>query len=914
MKTTLRYIATLLIFLTTFIHAETIWSTGAYTNNEDRSQTLSVANASKLTVTVSGVTEANYDYMYIYDANGNEIKKLHGNINETFTVNSGSIRARFTSDRSQVRSGVTVTVVAANTSSEIHIGDWIRTNPGAGGTINMIGATASGILLTASDLSGVYISEDNGLNWNPLGETNGLLNTHISALGFHPTNSNTFYVGTGSGVYKTTNKGQNFNFITSLPYGENNDTYVQSIVISNANPKPIYITYHEWDTNSPSKIVKSIDDGQTWSDISIGTSLTTSRLRIVKLLVHPNNANLIYAISGKPRWGCSPAKAYRSTNGGANWSLLENKGDVLDLDIDFSDDNILYMSTFSAKPCQPVGEDDFSISEYVLNGGTGKLYKSTNQGTSFGEAVLNQTGIISAGTTNANNIKLINILTMKSAWWKGDEQTGTWESNSAGEKNSWNHIGSVSNWDTGYAKNTYSSLGYAFNGLNKTLTKDIFNSDRLYGANGWTMATFDGGKTFNSLSTQKVGTNTWKSTGLENIEGFALDVNDNDTSVIYMGGYDIGFWVSRDRGLSWKWQNPYKGDDSKLVEQNRYTWGATEDTSNPTQFQVIGGSNVMTLLSDPSNANVVWSSFARAQAFDDADVNGTVTSKSDRSGLFRSIDYGDTWTLSLIYKLNGTVLNTHYHARIYGLSVDKSSSSGNRVLYVTIDGHVAKSTDDGRTWHIIHEDGGLKFTAVSNGILYAGGSHGLWRFKNNIWTQMGGNFQIDMMGIGSPMIPDLTPQENETHYDANWNKVIDRYAWNGVHDIKIDPTNTNIVYVVVYGQDAQNNSKGLYKTTDGGDSWSRVSLGVFENKYLRGITINPQNPNNIFVVSSESINSGGTGGTSKGVIYSNDAGTTWHEANGAMAWKYASTIEVDSANERVWAWSPGTGLQYAEIR
>jgi len=93
------------------------WSTGTYTNNEDRNQTLSVANASKLTVTVSGVTEANYDYMYIYDANGNEIKKLHGNINETFTVNSGSIRARFTSDHSQVRSGVTVTVIDRPTST-----------------------------------------------------------------------------------------------------------------------------------------------------------------------------------------------------------------------------------------------------------------------------------------------------------------------------------------------------------------------------------------------------------------------------------------------------------------------------------------------------------------------------------------------------------------------------------------------------------------------------------------------------------------------------------------------------------------------------------------------------------------------------------------------------------------------------
>jgi len=792
------------------------------------------------------------------------------------------------------------------------LGSWTRTNPGAGGSINMIGATASGVLVAASDLSGVYVSIDKqGNHWQPRGETNGLTNTtHMSALGFHPTEGKTFYVGTGRGLYTTNDLGVHFNFKPfNLPDMGDNNTFVESVVGARKgnNTNIIYVTFHKWDVKSPSRIAKSLDGGLTWNEISIARNMTSSRLRIVKLLAHPKDADIVYAISGKPRWGCSPARGFRSIDGGSHWSLLEDKGSVLDIDVDPIDKNIIYMTTFTAKPCQPADETDFSMEEYILNDGAGALFKSVDQGGTFGNAIFNQTGIISVGVNNPSKIQLVNILTMQNAWWMEDEQensTGTWESNNGGT--TWIHVGSVANWDAGYSTNPYSAFGFPFSGLSKTLTKDIFNSDRLYGSNGWTMGTFDGGRTFKSLSTVKVGSNRWISTGLENINGNALDVNDNNPNVIYFGGYDIGFWVSRDKGLSWKRQYPFKND---LVTQNRYTWGATEDPSQPEMMKVIGGTNVMTLISDPEAANVVWSSFGRAQAFADAVVNLADSTKSDRSGLFRSTDFGDTWTLSRIYNLDGSLLDTHYHAIIYGLSVDKKSTKGQRTLYVTIDGHLARSTDDGRTWHIIRENGGLKYTAVSGHVVYAGGRSGLYRLKGGVWKQMGEDlYRVEMMGVGSPMIRDITPQENIIHYDTNYNEVVDKYAWNGVHDIKIDPANSNIVYVVVYGE-----GKGLYKTANGGNTWTRINLGDFENRYLRAITIHPQDSNIVFVTSSQNINSGGKGRSSEGIFYTTDGGTSWKEANSGMAWKFGATIEIDNLNERVWAWSPGTGVQYSEI-
>lgn len=86
------------------------WTTGAYSDNANISQTLSISEASSLTVTITGRTESNYDFITIYDANGTEVGRFHGDINESFTVNGSSIQAVLTSDGSVTESGVTVSI------------------------------------------------------------------------------------------------------------------------------------------------------------------------------------------------------------------------------------------------------------------------------------------------------------------------------------------------------------------------------------------------------------------------------------------------------------------------------------------------------------------------------------------------------------------------------------------------------------------------------------------------------------------------------------------------------------------------------------------------------------------------------------------------------------------------------------
>jgi len=110
MKLQYKISAIIVLFFATLTHAETTWTTGTYSNNQDTRQELTVPGASRIIVNIQGITERDYDFIYIYDNNGHRIKRFHGRINEEFTINTSTVTARLKTDRSVTLSGVTVTV------------------------------------------------------------------------------------------------------------------------------------------------------------------------------------------------------------------------------------------------------------------------------------------------------------------------------------------------------------------------------------------------------------------------------------------------------------------------------------------------------------------------------------------------------------------------------------------------------------------------------------------------------------------------------------------------------------------------------------------------------------------------------------------------------------------------------------
>lgn len=53
--------------------------------------------------------------------------------------------------------------------------EWVRTNPGGGGAFSTVEQGPSGVLVAASDLSGIYISYNNGQSWKPQGNLDGMV-------------------------------------------------------------------------------------------------------------------------------------------------------------------------------------------------------------------------------------------------------------------------------------------------------------------------------------------------------------------------------------------------------------------------------------------------------------------------------------------------------------------------------------------------------------------------------------------------------------------------------------------------------------------------------------------------------------------------------------------------------------------
>ncbi|HLD54123.1 MAG TPA: hypothetical protein VJA82_12515 [Sediminibacterium sp.] len=68
-----------------------------------------------------------------------------------------------------------------------------------------------------------------------------------------------------------------------------------------------------------------------------------------------------------------------------------------------------------------------------------------------------------------------------------------------------------------------------------------------------------------------------------------------------------------------------------------------------------------------------------------------------------------------------------------------------------------------------------------------------------------------------------------------------------IHRIIIDPTNPEVVYVGAMGNPfADHAERGVYKTTDGGDTWKQI-LYTNQNSGVGDMVMDPANPNKLFV-------------------------------------------------------------------
>jgi photosystem II stability/assembly factor-like uncharacterized protein len=280
----------------------------------------------------------------------------------------------------------------------------------------------------------------------------------------------------------------------------------------------------------------------------------------------------------------------------------------------------------------------------------------------------------------------------------------------------------------------------------------------------------------------------------------------------------------------------------------------------------------------------------------------------------------------------------------------------------SVGGGVWKTENAGRSWTPISDEGipigsiGAIAVAPSNAnVVYVGtgesdirsqNSYGIGMFKSSdagkTWTHIGldntrqiGRVVVDPQNPNRVYVAALghiygpNPDRGvyrSTDGGATWKKVL--FKANdpnnvGAIDIAIDARNPRVLYASLWATRrppwsvyAPSNmpGSGLYKSTDGGDTWKQLTTGLPNDDFVGriGIAIAPSNSNRVWAVVdhlgtgiARAIGGGGGGGgaanAGKGGIYvSDDAGASWKLVNSenrlwGRGW-YFGSVSVDPAD------------------
>lgn len=273
-------------------------------------------------------------------------------------------------------------------------------------------------------------------------------------------------------------------------------------------------------------------------------------------------------------------------------------------------------------------------------------------------------------------------------------------------------------------------------------------------------------------------------------------------------------------------------------------------------------------------------------------------------------------------------------------AVAGSMKQRNTFYFGATGGGVWKTTDGGHHWKNISDKyfgstiGAVAVAPSDEQILYAGegentmrgnvseGLGGVWRSDDagRTWRNIGlkdGRHIIRL--VVHPRNPDIVwaavvghlfgPNTERGVYKTTdggktWKRTLFVNDQTGASDLVLDPSDPSVLYAgtwrvirTPYSLESGGEGSGLWKSTDGGETWTSLTTakGLPKGVWgIVGVAVAPSNPDKLYAIIENA----------KGGLYaSSDAGKTWTLQSGdnnirQRAWYYTK-VYVDPANEQV---------------
>ena len=160
---------------------------------------------------------------------------------------------------------------------------------------------------------GVLKSTDGGNTWNTTGLNWQTTQARVMRkIIIDPTNSNTLFVATSYGLYKTTDAGLNWVRVMSGS--------IRDVEFNASNPKTVFVCTNTF-------LYKSTDSGNLNTFIYINNGTPNSNVGRLSIAVTADDTNYVYLLASNTN-DASFLGLYRSTDGGDSFSLRTNSPNV----------------------------------------------------------------------------------------------------------------------------------------------------------------------------------------------------------------------------------------------------------------------------------------------------------------------------------------------------------------------------------------------------------------------------------------------------------------------------------------------------------------------------------------------------------------------------------------------------------